>query len=118
MNDLINKRNCVFDANEEGEWFGRCDESTRGPLASGLSAITGVLKGLTGFNFTRWDSDRYYRHQFGFLHLIHEASHFSDTMGTKDWRYFMNKCLTLGAENPDQTLDNADSIAGYVIYAA
>ena len=25
---------------------------------------------------------------------------------------------TLGAENPDQAIDNADSIAGYVIYAA
>ncbi|WP_429314682.1 hypothetical protein [Paraburkholderia sp. GAS448] len=25
---------------------------------------------------------------------------------------------TLGAENPDQAIDNADSIAGYVTYAA
>jgi hypothetical protein len=48
--------------------------------------------------------------------LIHEASHFSDTMGTKDWRYFMNKCITFGQENPDQAIDNADSIAGYVVY--
>ncbi|CAG9191156.1 TPA: hypothetical protein QDB24_003987 [Burkholderia vietnamiensis] len=50
--------------------------------------------------------------------LIHEASHFSDTMGTKDHRYFMDKCLTLGTENPEQAINNADSIAGYVIYNA
>lgn len=41
-----------------------------------------------------------------------------DTMGTKDHRYFMDKCLTLGTENPEQAINNADSIAGYVIYNA
>ncbi|WP_080423388.1 M35 family metallo-endopeptidase [Burkholderia ubonensis] len=50
--------------------------------------------------------------------LIHEASHFNDTMGTKDYRYYMDKCLTLGSEDPDQAIRNADSIAGYVIYNA
>ncbi|SMG38650.1 M35 family metallo-endopeptidase [Paraburkholderia susongensis] len=50
--------------------------------------------------------------------LIHEASHFQDTMGTKDWKYFMDKCLSWGPTNPDRAIDNADSIAGYVIYNA
>ncbi|WP_253583099.1 M35 family metallo-endopeptidase [Burkholderia cenocepacia] len=50
--------------------------------------------------------------------LIHEASHFDDTMGTRDHRYFTEECLTFGAENPNQAINNADSIAGYVIYNA
>ncbi|WP_250503358.1 MULTISPECIES: M35 family metallo-endopeptidase [unclassified Caballeronia] len=49
--------------------------------------------------------------------LIHEASHFNDTMATKDWRYFMRECLPLGKTNPEQAIENADSIAGYVIYS-
>ncbi|MGZ2744036.1 M35 family metallo-endopeptidase [Burkholderia stagnalis] len=141
------------------QWFGRSDEVTRATLISGLTAIIRVLKELTGFNFTRWDSGRNKyigcvpnpntsgvvasvcspdtaTHTIA-IHsdfcsmrdfswekdsvvstLIHEASHFSDTMETKDHRYFMDKCLTLGAENPDQAISNADSIAGYVIYNA
>ncbi|MGF6932355.1 hypothetical protein OKW41_001494 [Paraburkholderia sp. UCT70] len=50
--------------------------------------------------------------------LIHEASHFQDTMGTKNWKYFMNECLSWGGTNPEQAIDNADSIAGYVVYNA
>jgi peptidyl-Lys metalloendopeptidase len=49
--------------------------------------------------------------------LIHEASHFEDTMATKDWQYFMVKCLPFGKANPEQAINNADSIAGYVIYS-
>lgn len=49
--------------------------------------------------------------------LIHEASHFEDTMATKDWKYFMRECLPLAEENPEQAIDNADSVAGYVIYS-
>ncbi|WP_330996026.1 M35 family metallo-endopeptidase [Burkholderia stagnalis] len=141
------------------QWFGRHDEDTRAKLINGLTAITRVLKGLTGYNFTRWDSERHVHigcvpnpnksgvvasvcspdtetHTIA-IHLdfcsmrdfswdkdsvvstlIHEASHFSDTMSTKDHRYFMNQCLTFGAENPDQAINNADSISGYVIYNA
>ncbi|NTY41246.1 M35 family metallo-endopeptidase [Burkholderia diffusa] len=50
--------------------------------------------------------------------LIHEASHFDDTMATKDHRYFIAECLTFGSESSDQAINNADSIAGYVIYNA
>jgi len=141
------------------QWFGRCDDSTRLRLLAGLTAIARVLRDLTGFNFTRWDSDRYryigcvpntnrsgvaasvcapdiathtiaIHQDFCTMRefswdkdsvvstLIHEASHFSDTMGTRDWRYFMNECVTFGQENPDQAIENADSIAGYVVYNA
>lgn len=31
---------------------------------------------------------------------------------------FMNECLSWGGTNPEQAIDNADSIAGYVIYNA
>ena len=140
-------------------WFGRSDESTRVTLTCGLTAIARVLRELAGYNFTRWDSERYAHvgcvpnpnrsgvvasvcspdtvthtiainpdfctmREFSWdkdsvvSTLIHEARHFSDTMATKDWRYFMDKCLTLGEENPSQAIDNADSIAGYVIYHA
>ncbi|SIT37377.1 conserved hypothetical protein [Paraburkholderia piptadeniae] len=50
--------------------------------------------------------------------LIHEASHFQDTMATRDWKYFMDDCLSWGKSNPEQAINNADSIAGYVIYNA
>ncbi|BBU30067.1 hypothetical protein BTHE68_38010 [Burkholderia sp. THE68] len=49
--------------------------------------------------------------------LIHEASHFKDTMATKDWKYFMRECLPFGKANPEQAIENADSVAGYVIYS-
>jgi len=141
------------------QWFGRTDEGTRRILLTGLTAITEVLKSLTGHNFTRWDSERFKHigcvpnpNQSGVaasvcspdtathtiaIHvdfctmrdfswekdsmistLIHEASHFDDTMGTRDHRYFMEECLTFGAENPNQAINNADSIAGYIIYNA
>ncbi|WP_269503818.1 M35 family metallo-endopeptidase [Burkholderia sp. IMCC1007] len=139
------------------QWFGKTDESTRTTLLTGLTAISRVLKTLTGYNFTRWDSARFKHigcvpnpnksgvaasvcspdtatHTIA-IHsdfctmrdfswekdsmvstLIHEVSHFDDTMGTRDHRYFMEECLTLGAENSNQAINNADSIAGYVIY--
>ena len=50
--------------------------------------------------------------------LIHEASHFKDTFGTRDHIYYMSKSLQFAKTNPELTLDNADSIAGYVIYEA
>ncbi|MEK6345931.1 MAG: M35 family metallo-endopeptidase [Burkholderia sp.] len=50
--------------------------------------------------------------------LIHEVSHFDDTIGTKDHCYFIAKCLSFGLENPGWAINNADSIAGYVIYNA
>jgi peptidyl-Lys metalloendopeptidase len=48
--------------------------------------------------------------------LIHEVSHFKDTFGTQDHEYFMFKSLAFARTNPELTMDNADSIAGYVIY--
>ena len=48
--------------------------------------------------------------------LVHEVSHFNDTMSTGDPVYFMRKCRELAKTNPEITLHNADSIAGYVIY--
>ncbi|WP_426396796.1 M35 family metallo-endopeptidase [Ralstonia sp. R-29] len=48
--------------------------------------------------------------------LIHEVSHFHDTMSTGDPVYFMRKCRELAKSKPEITLHNADSIAGYVIY--
>ncbi|WP_018431820.1 M35 family metallo-endopeptidase [Paraburkholderia atlantica] len=140
-------------------WFGYCDESVRSRLASGLTSISRVLRGLTGDNFVRWEpgTARYLgcvpnpvksgvvaevcapdtkTHTIA-IHvdfcsmrdfswdkdsivstLIHEASHFQDTMGTKDWKYFMDECLSWGKTNSEQAIDNADSIAGYVIYNA
>ncbi|WP_089162941.1 M35 family metallo-endopeptidase [Caballeronia sordidicola] len=50
--------------------------------------------------------------------LIHEASHFKDTFGTQDHIYYMSKSLPLAKTNPERAIDNADSIAGYVIYEA
>ncbi|NHV29825.1 hypothetical protein HAV18_26840 [Burkholderia sp. D-99] len=44
------------------------------------------------------------------------VSHFDDTMATKGHRYFIAECLTFGSESPDQAINNADSVAGYVIY--
>ncbi|WP_196223932.1 hypothetical protein [Burkholderia cenocepacia] len=41
------------------QWFGRTDEGTRTTLLTGLTAIVRVLKTLTGYNFTRWDSERF-----------------------------------------------------------
>ncbi|MGS0894680.1 M35 family metallo-endopeptidase [Burkholderia stagnalis] len=139
------------------QWFGRDDENTRIRLVHGLTAIRNVMKELNGFNFTRWDSERYAyigcvpnpnksgvvasvcapdteTHTIA-IHpdfctmrdfswekdsivstLIHEVSHFSDTMGTRDHRYYMNECVSLGLDSPDIAINNADSVAGYVIY--
>jgi hypothetical protein len=157
LKDLV--RWSALDQERVRAWFGYCDESTRNRLASGLTSIVRVLKGLTCGNFVRWDPDatKYLgclpnpvqsgvvaevcapdtkTHTIA-IHmdfcsmrdfswekdsivstLIHEASHFQDTMGTKDWKYFMDKCLSWGKTSPEQAIDNADSIAGYVIYNA
>ena len=48
--------------------------------------------------------------------VIHEVSHFKDTFGTLDHMYFMSPSLQLAKTSPELTLNNADSIAGYVIY--
>ncbi|MHA7679218.1 M35 family metallo-endopeptidase [Cupriavidus sp. PET2-C1] len=48
--------------------------------------------------------------------LIHEVSHFADTFGARDIEYFMSECLKFAKTRPELTLQNADSIAGYVIY--
>ena len=48
--------------------------------------------------------------------LIHECTHFADTFGAQDHQYSMRKCLVLARTRPDLAIDNADSIAGYVIY--
>ncbi|WP_080415911.1 M35 family metallo-endopeptidase [Burkholderia ubonensis] len=147
----------VRDKNRVQQWFGRSDEGTRIKLIHGLTAIAGALKALTGFNFTRWDSERFayigcvpnpnksgvvasvcapdtathtiaIHQDFCTMRdfswekdsivstLIHEVSHFHDTMGAKDHRYYMNECVNFGSESPDLAINNADSIAGYVIY--
>lgn len=49
--------------------------------------------------------------------IIHEASHFADTFASKDNMYGMNAYLTIWAKtNASLALDNADNIAGYVVY--
>lgn len=141
------------------QWFGRGDDGTRAILVNGLAEIVRVLKELTAYNFTRWDSERYTYigcvpnpNESGVVAsvcspdtathtiainpdfctmrdfswekdsivstLIHEVSHFDDTMGTKDHRYYMNECINFGGESPDLAIHNADSVAGYVIYNA
>ncbi|RFU48569.1 M35 family metallo-endopeptidase [Paraburkholderia sp. DHOC27] len=48
--------------------------------------------------------------------VIHEVSHFMDTMATKDNKYTIAYTLRDWAqENPDLALNNADSVAGYVV---
>ncbi|MGV2290818.1 M35 family metallo-endopeptidase [Trinickia sp. YCB016] len=48
--------------------------------------------------------------------LIHECTHFSDTFGSHDHQYFMRECLTFAKTHPELAIDNADSIAGYIVY--
>ncbi|PXX32288.1 MULTISPECIES: M35 family metallo-endopeptidase [Burkholderia] len=48
--------------------------------------------------------------------LIHECTHFVDTFGSHDHRYSMRECLTFAKTHPELAIDNADSIAGYVVY--
>ena len=48
--------------------------------------------------------------------LIHECTHFADTFGAQDHQYSMRECLVLARTHPDLAINNADSIAGYIIY--
>ncbi|WP_082012113.1 M35 family metallo-endopeptidase [Burkholderia sp. A9] len=48
--------------------------------------------------------------------IIHEATHFHDTMASTDDRYTITPFLApWGRSNPDLAIHNADSIAGYVV---
>jgi len=49
--------------------------------------------------------------------IIHEATHFTDTFSSGDHKYTITPFLPRwGQQNPDLAIDNADSIAGYVVY--
>ncbi|CAB3746717.1 hypothetical protein LMG29660_00264 [Burkholderia puraquae] len=48
--------------------------------------------------------------------IIHEASHFLDTMAATDEQYYITPFLPVwGRSHPDLAIDNAESIAGYVV---
>lgn len=48
--------------------------------------------------------------------IIHEATHFQDTMSSTDDQYTITPLLPgWGRSNPDLAINNADSIAGYVV---
>ncbi len=48
--------------------------------------------------------------------IIHEATHFLDTMASTDEKYFITPFLPIwGQSHPDLAINNADSIAGYVV---
>ncbi|KVO38977.1 hypothetical protein WJ75_11685 [Burkholderia ubonensis] len=48
--------------------------------------------------------------------IIHEATHFLDTMASTDEKYFITPFLPIwGQAHPDLAINNADSIAGYVV---
>ena len=48
--------------------------------------------------------------------IIHEATHFHDTMSSTDDQYTITPLLPgWGQSNPDLAINNADSIAGYVV---
>lgn len=48
--------------------------------------------------------------------VIHEVTHFTDTMATKDNKYTIAYTLRDWAqENSDLSLNNADSVAGYIV---
>lgn len=48
--------------------------------------------------------------------IIHEASHFLDTMAATDEKYYITPFLSVwGRSHPDLAINNAESIAGYVV---
>ncbi|SAK51986.1 peptidase M35 [Caballeronia fortuita] len=50
--------------------------------------------------------------------IIHEASHFLDTMATEDPKYGIVPMLkTWGQAHPELAIKNADSVAGYCVYS-
>ncbi|WP_243751421.1 M35 family metallo-endopeptidase [Paraburkholderia sp. BL10I2N1] len=49
--------------------------------------------------------------------VIHEVTHFVDTMATLDKKYtIVPQLMAWGQTNPDLAIINADSIAGYVVW--
>jgi len=49
--------------------------------------------------------------------IIHECTHFADTMGTLDKKYtIVPQLMDWGKANPDLAIINADSVAGYVVW--
>lgn len=49
--------------------------------------------------------------------IIHECTHFFDTMATVDNKYTITRFLQdWGQQNPALAITNADSVAGYVVY--
>jgi hypothetical protein len=49
--------------------------------------------------------------------IIHEATHFLDTMATTDEQYTITRFLgEWGQRNPDLAIKNADSVAGYCVW--
>jgi peptidyl-Lys metalloendopeptidase len=49
--------------------------------------------------------------------IVHEASHFHDTFSSQDIVYSMSTGQKIWAkEHPDQAINNADNIAGYIVY--
>ncbi|MFM0321924.1 M35 family metallo-endopeptidase [Caballeronia glebae] len=50
--------------------------------------------------------------------IIHEATHFLDTMATEDPKYGIVPMLkTWGRAHPELAIKNADSVAGYCVYS-
>ncbi|SMG57875.1 M35 family metallo-endopeptidase [Paraburkholderia susongensis] len=50
--------------------------------------------------------------------IIHECTHFADTFASSDPMYSISTPLAMwGRNNSDLALNNADSLAGYVVYA-
>ena len=49
--------------------------------------------------------------------IVHEASHFHDTFSSQDIVYSMSTGQKIWAKgHPDQAINNADNIAGYIVY--
>ncbi len=49
--------------------------------------------------------------------VIHEVTHFADTMATVDKKYaIVPQLMEWGQANPELAIVNADSVAGYVVW--
>lgn len=40
--------------------------------------------------------------------IVHEATHFRDTLGTSDHGYGVDVCKQIALEDPDEAVDNAE----------
>lgn len=40
--------------------------------------------------------------------IVHEATHFRDTLGTSDHGYGVDVCKQLALDDPDEAVDNAE----------